>query len=203
MKNNNFNNNKYFLVSIFFLFLFLITLFLFKINFTNSLDYFISNSSIDISNSMAYSFAKIISAIGSVYGVLIIVLLLSYYFYKNKYYKEMTLLYILVFLDLLIVYSLKHIIGRIRPDNLYLTTLSFPSGHTTMGVVLFGFIFWLFYKKNKTISALSLLLLGLMGLSRIIINIHWFTDVLAGYFLGFSLFFFGMYLYAEKLFVFK
>jgi len=199
MIDNNFSNkNRFFSVSLFFLSLFSIVLVLFKINLTNSLDNFVSSSTVDLTNTFTYSFAKIISAIGSVYGVLIIVILLTIYLSLLNKHKEINLLYFLVFLDLLIVYSLKHIIGRIRPDNLFLTTLSFPSGHATMGVVLFGFIFFLFYKNNKFISIISLLLFIFMGFSRIIINIHWFTDVLAGYFLGLSILFFGLYLYFKK-----
>lgn len=191
-------SKKYLFISLFFLSLFSIVLVLFKINLTNSLDNFVSSSTVDLTNTFTYSFAKIISAIGSVYGVLIIVILLTIYLSLLNKHKEINLLYVLVFLDLLIVYSLKHIIGRIRPDNLFLTTLSFPSGHATMGVVLFGFIFFLFYKNNKFISIISLLLFIFMGFSRIIINIHWFTDVLAGYFLGLSILFFGLYLYFKK-----
>ncbi len=196
-------NKKYFYISLFFLALFIIVLLLFKTNLTYSLDFLISNNSYDLINTFTYNFSKVISAIGSVYGVLIIVLVLSFYLYLNNYFKEIKLLYFLVSLDLIIVYSLKHVIGRLRPDNLYLTTLSFPSGHATMGVVLFGFIFWFFWNKNKFISYLSLLFLSLIGLSRIIINIHWFTDVLAGYFLGFSILFFGIYLYYSNLYFFK
>jgi undecaprenyl-diphosphatase len=196
--NNYLLKNRYLNLSAIFFLIFLIILSFYRVNLIFNLDSFVSNYFISFKDLFIFEIATVISSIGSVLGVFLIVLFFSIYFYKKKDFFVLKIFYLAIFLDLLLVYSFKYLIGRIRPDNLWFTTLSFPSGHTTMGVVLFGFIFWYFYKKNKFISFASLSLLFLMGLSRIILNVHWFTDVLAGYFLGFAILIFSLYFLNKK-----
>jgi len=196
--NNILLKNRFLNLSLIFFIIFLVILSFYRINLILNLDYFVSSYFISFKGFFIFDVATVISAIGSVLGVFLIVLFFSIYFYKKKDFFVLKIFYLAIFLDLLLVYSFKYLIGRIRPDNLWFMTLSFPSGHTTMGVVLFGFIYCYFYKKNNTISYASLSLLFLIGLSRIILNVHWFTDVLAGYFLGFSILIFCLYFLNKK-----
>lgn len=77
------------------------------------------------------------------------------------------------------------------------TNFSYPSGHMTRTVfiitVLASLIF--FYKSNyaSKLIALSLLfsLVLIMGLTRVYLGEHWFSDVLGGAFLGVSSGFFA------------
>lgn len=81
---------------------------------------------------------------------------------------------------------------RIRPSGgVYLEgSYSFPSGHSTLAVVLYGFIFYYFWKQAKThtmknvILAIGTLLVLAIGFSRIYLGVHFFSDVLGGYILG-------------------
>jgi undecaprenyl-diphosphatase len=72
------------------------------------------------------------------------------------------------------------------------TGFSFPSGHTTLSIAFFGVLIYLFKDeiKNKTLRYLfitiSLLLPFLIAFSRLYLNVHWFTDVVAGLFIGTS-----------------
>lgn len=59
---------------------------------------------------------------------------------------------------------------------------SFPSGHSTNSVVVYGGIARCY--KNKLIRALGVILPVLVGLSRIIAGVHYPTDVLCGWALG-------------------
>jgi undecaprenyl-diphosphatase len=67
---------------------------------------------------------------------------------------------------------------------------SFPSGHVTSAVVLFGllaFFAWQTWKsaRIKVVSgSLVAVLVSFVGFTRIYLNVHWLTDVLAGYLLG-------------------
>jgi undecaprenyl-diphosphatase len=71
-----------------------------------------------------------------------------------------------------------------------LTSYSFPSGHVLFYTAFFGFLFFLAYSRlsSGTRRALLLIILGslvaLVGLSRIELGQHWFSDVLAAYLLG-------------------
>ena len=70
---------------------------------------------------------------------------------------------------------------------------SFPSGHVTGYVTLFGFLFYLTYTllpRPSLVRRLLLLVLGigvvLVGASRVYMGQHWASDALAGYALGFA-----------------
>ncbi|WOD40221.1 phosphatase PAP2 family protein [Nodosilinea sp. E11] len=68
-------------------------------------------------------------------------------------------------------------------------TYSFPSGHALGSMVLYGFSSYLlvqyFPQWRGLIYGLATLLIGAIGLSRIYLGVHWPTDVLAGYAIGF------------------
>ncbi len=80
------------------------------------------------------------------------------------------------------------------------TTYSFPSGHATLAVAFFGMLIYLFKDKikNKTLRytfiTANIFLMILIGITRIYLNVHWLTDVLAGYALGLICIFGSIYL---------
>lgn len=89
----------------------------------------------------------------------------------------------------------KDLIGRDRPPLAdavppYEYSPSFPSGHTLNAVVIAGVVAYLLILRQATIrarvltiSAAALFALTI-GLSRVFLGHHWFTDVLAGWVLG-------------------
>ena len=86
----------------------------------------------------------------------------------------------------------KFLIRRLRPvEPVYLeSSYSFPSAHSTLAVVLYGFIFYYLWRQTKKrsqknlILVLGILLILAIGFSRIYLGVHFFTDVAGGYFLG-------------------
>jgi len=87
----------------------------------------------------------------------------------------------------------KNIFERSRPVGINLveeTGLSFPSGHSMVGLSFYGFIAYLLYKnlenkKHKIIVITSLVILTLLiGFSRIYLGVHYLTDVLGGFLLS-------------------
>lgn len=69
------------------------------------------------------------------------------------------------------------------------TSYSFPSGHALGSMVLYGFSAYLLvqcFKPQKwLIYGTATLLIGSVGFSRIYLGVHWPTDVVAGYSIGF------------------
>jgi membrane-associated phospholipid phosphatase len=69
---------------------------------------------------------------------------------------------------------------------------SFPSGHVTSYVCLFGFLFYLAWSLMKpgwrrtAVLVVTGILIALVGVSRIYEGHHWASDVLGGYGLGFG-----------------
>lgn len=90
----------------------------------------------------------------------------------------------------------KLLVARPRPDSSLvqvaseLLDFSFPSGHVTSYVSLFGFLFFLFYVlfRGYWWRSLGLIVFGTLvlfvGISRIHLGHHWFSDVVGGYALG-------------------
>lgn len=72
---------------------------------------------------------------------------------------------------------------------------SFPSGHAMISLVCYGLLMYILTKKIKSAKVVLLmqysfaLLIALIGMSRVIINVHYLTDVLTGFMVGFILLF--------------
>ncbi len=91
---------------------------------------------------------------------------------------------------------IKHVVSRPRPAEelvhvaRLLHTASFPSGHVMVATAFGGFLAFLGYTLFKPAWGRTLLLtifaifIGLMGLSRIYMGQHWFSDVLGAYLMG-------------------
>lgn len=101
---------------------------------------------------------------------------------------------------------LKNLIQRHRPENPMvegITNYSFPSGHALMSVAFYGLLaFWTAAAiKNKwlrmSLISFLLLLILLIGYSRIYLRVHYTTDVLAGLCIGTCWLFFCLWLISK------
>lgn len=87
---------------------------------------------------------------------------------------------------------LKRTIGRARPDLWHFgpdeTTFAFPSGHTGGSIIVYGalayFLASAFPRARIALVCAAAAIVGAIGLSRIILGVHWPTDVLGATFLG-------------------
>lgn len=89
---------------------------------------------------------------------------------------------------------LKSAFGRLRPDpafaDLVVQGLSFPSGHASMSAVVFLTLGALIansrsqLKERSYIFAIAALMTLLVGVSRVVLGVHWATDVLGGWAFG-------------------
>jgi membrane protein DedA with SNARE-associated domain/membrane-associated phospholipid phosphatase len=87
----------------------------------------------------------------------------------------------------------KPLVGRLRPDMGPLVSadgFAFPSGHATQSAAVYGGIAYLAagwfrtWKSKVAAWTGALLLVLLVGFSRVYLGLHWTTDVLGGYALG-------------------
>jgi undecaprenyl-diphosphatase len=97
--------------------------------------------------------------------------------------------------SLLMTIAGKGLIGRVRPDLSdavppYEHSPSFPSGHALNAVVIAGIIAYLLILRQHSTRArvvtitVAAVFAVTVGLSRVYLGHHWFTDVVAGWTLG-------------------
>ncbi|MCC6072818.1 phosphatase PAP2 family protein [Massilia sp. GCM10020059] len=122
-------------------------------------------------------------------GMLIMTTALGVYFYLRKAQYWLLALLVSVPGGMLLNVILKHIFQRARPslENplLTLTTYSFPSGHTVAATLFYGLIAAYLvcqssrWKTRFLIVLGACVMVGLVGLSRMYLGVHYLTDVLA------------------------
>jgi len=123
----------------------------------------------------------------------LITLLVSFLLIK-KHKKETVLFLIAITMGVVLNLSLKLMFDRQRPQIFPLAienTQSFPSGHAMNNFIFYSLLVYLTYhlSKNKKLTLLtgifSIIMIILIGFSRIYLGVHYFTDILAGYVAGF------------------
>lgn len=135
-------------------------------------------------------FIKFITWFGGTIGI-IVVGVISMFIIKDK--KTNVSFAICLILGVTINNVIKVIFARARPDVNPLmieNTYSFPSGHSMMSMILYGYLIYIIYNKFKNkkyklllISVLSILIFCI-GFSRIYLGVHYVSDVIGGFVLG-------------------
>jgi len=78
------------------------------------------------------------------------------------------------------------------PDSIFVETgFSFPSGHATVAVACFAYLAFMAVKLNSgrksgLIYSFTVLIILLIGFGRVYLGVHYLTDVLTGYLIGFA-----------------
>jgi undecaprenyl-diphosphatase len=106
--------------------------------------------------------------------------------FKSKT-KQAALLTTTTIATAIIIKFSKEIFQRARPLNALVqeTSNAFPSGHTIMAVVFFGLIAYLFItKKQESLTVTITATMLTIAFTRLYLNVHWFTDVIAGFAIG-------------------
>lgn len=124
---------------------------------------------------------------------MVIISVVSTVFYLRGYKKYIIPFFISVGGSFLTGIVGKYLWHRPRPMDVavYLEkSWSFPSGHAILAVSLYGFLIYFFWKQFKSWGTkagalfLGLLIILLIGFSRLYLGVHYLSDVLAGYMIG-------------------
>ena len=128
--------------------------------------------------------------------ILIGLCVLAFLIFK-KSYKLSLVWSVAVALSFGLSSGLKHIFGKARPDEAYhlihAVSPAFPSGHalrSTVVYILGALLILSILKISKgriTILLITACLPILIGLSRLLLGVHWFADVLAGWSIGLAI----------------
>lgn len=137
---------------------------------------------------MTTKFMKVFTFLGSTpFIILLCVLVFVILIYKKQKEYAYKCVGILV-ISTLINNIVKVIVRRPRPEYITVVenTFSYPSGHTMASVTLYGFLIYFILKSkiSKTYKIIFSVILGiipvLVGISRIYLGAHYFSDVFGG-----------------------
>ena len=148
-------------------------------------------------NPLGVSIMKFISLLGSPSFFLSVVLSIFVYLLMNKKRRNAKLILLSVVGSFFLNASLKNIFTRIRPLNYMLIKYggySFPSGHSMVSMSFYTTLTYILLqnvkdKKTRTFMWIgNFVIIGLVGFSRLYLGVHWPTDVIVGFSLGFIFF---------------
>jgi len=155
------------------------------------LDLFISSFMINFRSYFLNNLFIFITNLADRISVILISIIIFTYLYKKKDKFDSYFYLINIIVGLILVESLKNIIKRLRPENQLVDMLnySFPSGHTTFATIIALSIYFIYkdlFKEKLKSKYLMIIFIYpiLIGFSRIFLNVHWLTDVIAGFSLG-------------------
>ncbi len=119
-------------------------------------------------------------------------LLIFYFLFQQQNWFSIRVLTIALS-SLVLMLLLKFLFQRKRPLSPLLKAakgLSFPSGHAIMAVTFYGLLLYIFLQTvdidwlRYLMSCLMVLLIVLIGYSRVYLRVHYASDVLAGFVIG-------------------
>ena len=130
-----------------------------------------------------------ITHINGIMGVIVMACMCAFYLYREKSWHWLLTLVLAVPGGMLVNVGLKYAFHRARPSFddplLILTTYSFPSGHASGATLFYGVVAAYLVSLVKSalwrvlICLAALMMVALVGLSRIYLGVHYLSDVLA------------------------
>ncbi|WP_462247087.1 phosphatase PAP2 family protein [Parvimonas micra] len=168
--------------------------FLKSIELTNSVDYkimtLIQNNNIFTKNTVLLNFIKFITSLGNGLTYFILFIPFGVYFYYNNLKKEFLFLIVTLLLTYMLNELIKHIVLRKRPVEFFVINMSgfsYPSGHSmNFSAFYLTFRFLLSERfKSRFMNMVIYIMIFLIAISRVILGVHWPTDVIVGFILGY------------------
>jgi undecaprenyl-diphosphatase len=136
-----------------------------------------------------------VTALGARMVVYMVVLVASVFMWQSRHHYSAALLWVAVIGSGLINSVLKIAFNRPRPDvfpwrTQHVGVASFPSGHAMTSIVVYGTLAFLVARLAPTrwlrrlVWIVAILVIVLVGLSRLYLGVHYPSDVLAGFVVG-------------------
>lgn len=175
-----------------------------SIRLTNSIDYkimtLIQNNNIFTKNTVLLNFIKFVTSLGNGLTYFILFIPLGVCFYYNNLKKEFLFLIATLLLTYMLNELIKHIVLRKRPIEFFVINMggfSYPSGHSMNISAFYLTLRYLLADKikSKIINIFIYILILSIAISRVILGVHWPTDVILGLILGYFCYNLAKFLY--------
>lgn len=149
---------------------------------------------IDI-NPLVFGIMDFVSFVGSpTFLIPVIAVLTIYLLYKKQFYISKLLLASSLG-SWILNNLLKLLFNRTRPLDFFLVEqggLSYPSGHSMVSMSMYLTIGYLLIKyrnaNSKVTHTIATILVFVMGISRLYLGVHWPTDIIGGFIMGYLYF---------------
>ena len=133
---------------------------------------------------------RLVTALGYYYVVVPLLAVAVFAFYRRGWRLSAVLLVVSTGGSIVLTTVLKSVFQRARPelfDSGYQASFySFPSGHATVAVGFYGMLTVILAYRSRgaarwAVAGCGLLVVLLIGFSRLYLGVHYPTDILAGY----------------------
>jgi undecaprenyl-diphosphatase len=147
---------------------------------------------IEAMSPLALAFIRVITNFGDLVTVFILSLPVAGYLIYQKHKWLVIELIVAACGGAAVMWGLKLIFVRTRPEDQLSSAAghSFPSGHSFMATAFYGFLIYLTWRMAGRdtvrigITILLVLLICAVGLSRVVLRVHWVSDVAGGFAAG-------------------
>jgi membrane-associated phospholipid phosphatase len=134
---------------------------------------------------------RLMTNLGSALWLIVLGLCVAVAFTLAKWWRGAALFVVTMAGAIMLNITLKLIFRRARPDSYFETlqpsSFSFPSGHALLSLCFYGVVAYIIARSLSSptvrllIWTIAALIVGLIGLSRVYLGVHYPTDVLASY----------------------
>lgn len=163
-------------------------------------------------NAVFLKLMEIASVLGSSEMILLITIIIGIVFIVKGNWRHFFFFFVLSVGGVVVNLGLKMLIHRARPGdeisyielfdiNFELQSYSFPSGHTMRATILFLFLIYVAFYFGKRMYmqiiayVIYTIIIVFVALSRVVLEAHFFTDVLGAIIISFAWFFLCIYLF--------
>lgn len=134
--------------------------------------------------------AEIVTYLGDWQIIVAVAVAFSLALAHKKKYELLTFFFGSVAIGEVFLFFLKWLFARERPIQVELIgayEYSFPSGHVFAATVFYlssAFIFYAFIAQKRIVWLLASVIVLTVALTRMVLSVHWFSDVLGGFIFG-------------------
>lgn len=202
------NYNKNFVI--FFILSAIFVLFV-PIGFFDGIDLFVYEWTSFVANPFLDNFWRMFTLLGETEALALLSLIIVVFLFRNKKYSEITLYLFMMSIGIVLTLVLKLLIKKDRPGEVeyidfwgygnHIISYSFPSGHAVKSFLVFSFLIWYVrrnYQQLKTLAVITTvftMVFLLCGIGQMFLEEHYISDVIGGYFIGFTCFSFSLSVY--------